>query len=97
MRQKTKNEILKIIKDIDNIKAFLNQLISEENEYESPKIVKTVEMITIKECTEAIYGVKEHTIRQLIAQGKLKYIRTGQGKRGKILVNKDDLLNYFAS
>ena len=30
-----------------------------------------------------------------VAQNKIKYIRTGEGVRGKILVNKADLLNYF--
>ncbi|MCQ2470246.1 MAG: DNA-binding protein, partial [Ruminococcus sp.] len=42
-----------------------------------------------------VRGLREHTVRQLLAQGKIKYIRTGQGKRGKILVNKDDLLRVF--
>ena len=54
-----------------------------------------VEMLTIKECTEEIKGLLEHTIRQLIAQEKLPFIRTGQGKKGKILVSKSTLLNYF--
>jgi hypothetical protein len=57
---------------------------------------KPVEMLTIKECTKVIQGLSEHTVRQLVAQDKVKYIRTGQGKRGKILVNKADLLEYFA-
>ncbi len=54
-----------------------------------------VEMLTIKECTEEIKGLSEHTIRQLIAQEKLPYIRTGQGKKGKILISKSALLSYF--
>ena len=54
-------------------------------------------MLTIKECTEAVKGLSEHTIRKLIAQEKLPYIRTGEGKRGKILINKDDLLACFQS
>ena len=56
---------------------------------------KPVEMLTVKECTEAVKGLKENTVRSLVAQGKVKYIRTGQGKRGKILINKDDLLRVF--
>ena len=56
---------------------------------------QTVEMLTIKECTEEIKGLSEHTIRQLIAQDKLPYIRTGQGKKGKILISKSALLTYF--
>ena len=54
-----------------------------------------VEKKPVKECTGVIRGLSEHTVRQLIAQGKLPSIRTGQGVRGKILVNKADLLAYF--
>jgi len=54
-----------------------------------------VEMLTIKECTEEIKGLSEHTIRQLIAQEKMPYIRTGQGKKGKMLISKAALLSYF--
>ncbi len=54
-----------------------------------------VEMLTIKESVELIGGLSEHTVRQLVAQGKVKSVRTGEGKRGKILVNKADLLMYF--
>lgn len=56
----------------------------------------TIEMLTIKECAQTVHGLTEHTIRQLIAQNKIPYIRTGQGKRGKILINKKALLDYLA-
>lgn len=56
----------------------------------------TIEMLTIKECAQAVHGLSEHTVRQLVAQNKIPYIRTGQGKRGKILINKQALLNYLA-
>ena len=64
----------------------------EPNEVAVPEKVK---MLTVKECTELIDGLSEHTVRMLVAQNKIKYIRTGEGVRGKILVNKADLLNYF--
>ena len=54
-----------------------------------------VKMLTIKECTELIDGLSAHTVRKLVAQNKLKYIRTGEGVRGKILINKADLMKYF--
>lgn len=54
-----------------------------------------VEMLTIKECTEAVKGLNEYTVRQLIARKEIPSIRTGQGKRGKILVPKAALLRYF--
>ena len=52
-------------------------------------------MLTIRECTEAVKGLSEHTVRKLITQGKLPYIRTGEGRKGKILINKADLIAYF--
>lgn len=54
-----------------------------------------VEMLTVKECTEVVQGLSEHSIRQLVAQEKIPYIRAGLGKRGKILINKADLLAYL--
>ena len=56
-----------------------------------------VEMLTIKECTEAVKGLNEYTVRQLIARKEIPSIRTGQGKRGKILVPKADLLDYLTA
>lgn len=88
MTQERKNGI------VDDIMALLIQLTDGEAVAETK--TKPVEMLTIKECTEAVKGLSEHTVRQLVAQGKVKYIRTGQGKRGKILVNKEDLVHLFA-
>ena len=90
MSDTKKNEI------IDNIMNLLIQL-TEDSENSVPSITenKPVEMLTIKECTEVIQGLSEHTVRQLVAQGKIKSIRTGEGRRGKILVNKSDLISYF--
>ena len=51
-------------------------------------------MLTLKECAETVKGLSEHTVRQLVLQGKLPYIRTGAGKNGKILVNKAALLSF---
>ena len=65
----------------------------------SDKIEKEeeIEFLTVKDCTTVIKGINEHTIRQLVAQGKISYIRTGQGKRGKILINKSSLLAYCSN
>ena len=88
MTQERKNAI------VDDIMALLMQLTDEEAVAETK--AKSVEMLTIKECTEVVRGLSEHTVRQLVAQGKVKHIRTGQGKHGKILVNKEDLVHLFA-
>ena len=84
---------------VDNILELLIQL-TEDGEETVPHTntaptSNKVKMLTIKECTDVIQGLSEHTVRQLVAQGKVKSGRTGAGKRGKILVNKDDLLSYF--
>ena len=69
-----------------------------ENESKHLEISQTRDkpkLLTIKECTKEIDGLSEHTIRQLITRNELPYIRSGAGKRGKILVNRADLLNFF--
>ena len=54
-----------------------------------------VELLTIKEGARLIDGLTECTLRCLIKQGKIPSIRSGTGKRGKILVSKTALLEYF--
>ena len=78
------------------IVALLTQLIDENtNVTNENKSSAPVEMLTIKECTQTVSGLSEHTVRQLVAQKKIPYIRTGQGKRGKILISKAGLLEYL--
>ena len=81
------------------IVKLLSQLIENENDTQKEKPpehpAEPVEMLTIKECTQAVSGLSEHTVRQLVAQKKIPYIRTGQGKRGKILISKAALLEYL--
>lgn len=81
------------------IVALLTQLIGNESDTQKDKpherTAEPVEMLTIKECTQAVSGLSEHTVRQLAAQKKIPYIRTGQGKRGKILISKEALLEYL--
>ena len=91
--EKNKTEI------IAQIAALLSQLVESDsvNQNETVSVSNTapVEMLTIKECAEAVTGLSEHTIRQLVAQEKIPYIRTGKGKRGKILISKAALLEYL--
>lgn len=53
------------------------------------------EMLTIKECSTVVKGLSEHTIRLLVTKGELASVRTGAGKRGKILIPKSSLLDYI--
>ena len=79
---------------VRTIAAMLHDLIREDaasNEMEE----ETTEMLTIREAAEQVKGLSEHTIRQLVHQGKVPSIRTGEGKNGKILVPKTALINYL--
>ena len=78
--------------------GLLEQLTNNEPPKTEPSHTpeQVVEMLTIKDCTEAVKGLNEYTVRQLIARKEIPSIRTGQGKRGKILVPKAALLRYFA-
>lgn len=92
MTRKTKQEL------IAQVIALLDALIEVEDNTPPITVIakkQPIEMLTIKECTEAVKGLSEHTVRQLVAQDKLPHIRTGQGKRGKILVSKAALLEYL--
>ena len=83
---------------ISRITAMLNDMISTEPEKVEVKTTSEnspIEMLTIKECSQAVKGLSEHTIRQLVVQDKIPYIRTGEGKRGKVLINKSALLDYL--
>ena len=95
MTSARKEELLNQILDLMTAVAYDR----EPDEVKTATITKSVnnpvEMLTIRECTEVIQGLSEHTVRQLVAQGKVKSVRTGEGKRGKILVNKADLISYF--
>ena len=77
--------------------SLLEQLVGNETPKAEPTtaVPEKVEMLTIKECTEAVKGLNEYTVRQLIARKEIPSIRTGQGKRGKILVPKAALIRYF--
>lgn len=92
MTDKQKSEIINEIIELVTKLAFEK---TESTPTTSETASNRLEMLTIKECTEIIKGLSEHTVRKLVAQNKVKSIRTGEGKRGKILVNKADLIAYF--
>lgn len=94
MNTKDKNEVI-----MQLIAALIAMLESDTKNDESDTHVNSftgekVEFVTIKQAVEVVNGISEHTIRQLVTQNKVKYIRTGQGLRGKILINKASLLAY---
>ncbi|NDO20368.1 helix-turn-helix domain-containing protein [Lachnospiraceae bacterium MD329] len=82
---------------LTQITVFINNLaVDDENKAPNePKINDKVELLTVKECAKEVSGLSECTVRQLVTQGKLPHIRSGAGKRGKILIPKAALLEYF--
>ena len=93
MKYRNKQELIKQMVNL------LNAMIEVEEQAASAPVIdnRPMEMLTIKECAQAVAGLSEHTIRQLVLQNKLPHIRTGQGKRGKILIPKSALLDYLKS
>lgn len=84
---------------INQITELLEKHIEVESEKLKPttefNMDKPMEMLTIKECAALVSGLTEHTVRQLVAQGKVNYVRAGAGRNGKILVSKISLLKYL--
>ena len=84
---------------ISQIAQLLEQLIESQPPEPEPKPQSSenhpLEMLTVKECAALIPGLSEHTVRQLVAQDKVAYVRAGSGVRGKILVSKSSLLKYL--
>ena len=85
-----------IIEQIKILLAMLENWVAEETK---PAVTEpTIPiLLTIQECTEMIEGLTPNTVRQLVKQDKIRYIRAGEGSRGKILVNKDSLIGYLQS
>ncbi len=86
---------------IAEIIALLEKSIVVDDESPKPQTCtarnQPFEMLTVKECSQVVSGLSEHTVRQWVAQGLIPYIRTGQGKRGKILISKSALLKFLDS
>ena len=79
------------------IVALLKRLIPDDEDVPTKHEDKPTnpKMLTIKECAALVDGLSEHTVRQLVKQEKVAYIRTGAGRNGKILVRKASLLKYL--
>jgi len=93
LKQQEKNELIRQVVDL------LQQLIPTDKATPAITVSKpsAPQMLTIKECTELVSGLTEHTVRTLVKQNKVKFIRCGQGERGKILVSRDSLLEYLGA
>lgn len=86
-----------IIKVIALLEEFIDTQESDDNiiSEESDTKESTTEMLTVRECTDLIQGLTAYTVRLLASSGKISSVRAGEGKNGKILVNKSSLLDYM--
>ena len=86
---------------ISQIVLLLERLIESQSPEFAPQPdqsdTQPLEMLTVKECAALVNGLSEHTVRQLVAQDKVAYVRAGSGVRGKILVSKKSLLKYLCA
>ena len=96
MNNKTSAIINNIFAELLALQESLNNETDNVLSKGKETVIEKLEMLTIKECAGLISGLSEHTVRQLVKQGKIKFIRTGEGKSGKILVNKADFVAYFS-
>ena len=80
---------------LNQITVIINNMAVDDEMVEEPRERDKVELLTVKECAGAVGGLSECTVRQLVAQGRLPHIRSEAGKRGKILIPKAALLEYF--
>ena len=85
-----------IIEQIKVLLAMLENTATEETNQKTKEPALPI-LLTIQECTDMIEGLTPNTVRQLVKQEKVRYIRAGEGARGKILVNKDSLISYLRS
>ena len=76
--------------------AELVVLLINQNKSEAKKVdTDSIEMLTVTEAIEEFPGLTRSTLRQLIAQNKIRYFRAGEGNNGKILINKANLIAYL--
>lgn len=95
MTLKQKNDL------IAEIIYLLEKSIVVDDENPKPQVrtaqSQPLEMLTVKECSQVVSGLSEHTVRQWVVQRLIPYIRTAKGKRGKILISKSALLKFLDS
>lgn len=80
-----------IMKIAELVVLLINQNKSEAKMADTDSI----EMLTVTEAIEEFPGLTRSTLRQLIAQNKIRNFRAGEGNNGKILINKASLVAYL--
>jgi len=87
------NNQLEIIKALIDVLNELKTMYEKPSEPKPPESV--AEMLTIQECCDTFKGLTKYTVRKLVFDGKVSYVRAGDGKNGKMLINKSSLAKYL--
>lgn len=87
------NQQLAIITALIGVLNELKTMYEKPSEPKPPESV--AEMLTIAECCEAFRGLTKYTVRKLVLDNKIAYVRAGDGKNGKMLINKSSLAKYL--
>lgn len=90
------NKSVNMFNDITKVISILTNIVEESNSSASDKDSKTqLEFITINQALKLIHGISYGSLRNLLLNGKIPYIRAGKGEHGKYLISKEGLLQYF--
>lgn len=97
MTTEQRNRIIKMT--IALLEEFIEpeEITAPSNKKNSDTNSEPTEMLTVRECTDLIQGLTAYTVRRLASRGKIISVRAGEGKHGKILINKNSLLDYINS
>lgn len=90
MYNKEKTEILYALSTLKNVIEESDCSFKKEKD-------EQIELVTIKQGLALIKGLSEYSLRKIILQGKIPCTRAGEGKHGKILISKADLIQYFSN
>lgn len=84
---------------LEIIHALIEVLNSLKTTLETPLEPKPqescAEMLTIQECCDTFCGLTKYTVRKLVHDDKVAFVRAGDGKNGKVLINKASLSDYL--
>lgn len=92
MNEQNRNQ-LEIIMSLIGVLNELKTMYEKPQEQKSPEAV--AEMLTIAECCDTFRGLTKYTVRKLVLDNKVAYVRAGDGRNGKVLVNKDSLAKFL--
>lgn len=93
MTAKEKTELIKTFNNAFN--ALFETVVDDDGKQPEQNIGDvSVELLTIKEALKVVSGLSEHAIRKLVTENKINSFRPSGNQRGKILIEKQSLINF---